>query len=117
MRRMLWLAAVTVATAPLVAQQPPASWAAATAAFDAYAQADSTVGGALVLVGENGTVAEHYHGFADRGAGTRANAHTIWHWGSITKTLTAVGVMQLVERGKLRLDQPIGSKPVCRGDC
>lgn len=107
MRHTLCLAVVTGAIGPLAAQQPPPSWAAATAAFDAYARADSTVGGALVLVGEEGTVAEHYHGFADRAAGTRAGPHTIWHWGSITKTLTAVGVMQLAERDKLRLDQPI----------
>jgi CubicO group peptidase (beta-lactamase class C family) len=107
MRRVLCLAALIAAIHPLAAQQPPPSWAAATAAFDAYARADSTVGGALVLVGRDGPIAEHYHGFADRAAGIRAGSRTIWHWGSITKTLTAVGVMQLAERGKLRLDQPI----------
>jgi CubicO group peptidase (beta-lactamase class C family) len=107
MPRLPCLAAVVSLAGPLGAQQVPPTWAAATAAFDAYARADSTVGGALVLVGEDGTIAEHYHGFANRATGTRAGPHTIWHWGSITKTLTAVAVMQLIERGKLRLDQPI----------
>ncbi|HLS47951.1 MAG TPA: serine hydrolase domain-containing protein, partial [Gemmatimonadales bacterium] len=32
---------------------------------------------------------------------------TIYHWGSITKTLTAVAIMQLRDRGLLSLDDPI----------
>ena len=35
------------------------------------------------------------------------DAHTIFHLGSIAKTFTAVGVMQLVEQGLLNLDTPI----------
>ncbi len=32
---------------------------------------------------------------------------TIFHWGSITKSLTAIAIMQLRDRGKLSLDDPI----------
>jgi CubicO group peptidase (beta-lactamase class C family) len=35
------------------------------------------------------------------------NSATIFHWGSITKTLTAVAIMQLRDRGKLSLDDPV----------
>lgn len=107
MHRLLCLATATLVSAQLAAQEAPPEWAAATAAFDAYARDDSTVGGGLVLVRDGEIIAEHYHGFADRAAGTKAGLHTIWHWGSITKTLTAVAVMQQVERGRLRLDQPM----------
>ena len=107
MHRLLCLATATLVSAPLAAQQAPPAWAAATAAFDAYARVDSTVGGALVFMNENGIAAEHYLGFADRANGVRAGGRTIWHWGSITKTLTAVAIMQQVERGKIRLDQSI----------
>jgi Beta-lactamase class C and other penicillin binding proteins len=43
-----------------------------------------------------------------RGASGRAvTDSTIFHWASITKTLTAIGIMQLRDRGKLSLDDPI----------
>jgi CubicO group peptidase (beta-lactamase class C family) len=41
---------------------------------------------------------------ADLARAQRVDSNTIFHWGSITKTLTAIAVMQLVERGKLTLD-------------
>lgn len=106
MHRLVCLVAVTVAAGPIAAQQAPPSWAAATAAFDAYARADSTVGGALVLVRDGEMIAEHYHGFGDRAAGVKANRRTIWHWGSITKTLTAVAFMNYSD-GNDRLHAPV----------
>jgi CubicO group peptidase (beta-lactamase class C family) len=78
------------------------------ARFDRFVRDDQVVGGALVFV-NGGPGAEHYVGFANRADTTRAgrsSMHTFWHWGSITKTLTAVAVMRLVEAGKVRLDQP-----------
>jgi len=94
--------------APLVTAtaQDDARWRDAVAALAQYAAADSTVGAALVLVRDGEIVREAYHGFADRDRGTPAGRHTLWHWGSITKTLTAVAVMQLVELGRLSLDRP-----------
>jgi CubicO group peptidase (beta-lactamase class C family) len=107
MKRLVPIAAIVMFTQPAIAQQAPAAWATATAAFDAYTRADSTVGGALVFMNADGIAAEHYVGYADRAKGIRAGGRTIWHWGSITKTLTAVAVMQQVELGTIRLDQPI----------
>jgi CubicO group peptidase (beta-lactamase class C family) len=46
-------------------------------------------------------------GLADRAAG---RAHTLdhgWRWASVTKQVTALLVMQEVEAGRLRLDQPL----------
>lgn len=100
----LLLMALLVAS-PL-AGQVPATWSTAQSAFRHYVQADSTVGAAMVLVRDGRIVAEEFHGFADRAAGRRADRGTIWHWGSITKTLTAVAVMQMVVRDRLTLDQP-----------
>ncbi len=91
---------------PMAAQQDSPTWAAAVRALERYAAADSTVGAALVMVRDGEIVAEHYHGFADRERGVRADRNTIWHWGSITKTFTAVGVMQQAELGRIELDQP-----------
>ncbi|HEU4799393.1 MAG TPA: serine hydrolase domain-containing protein, partial [Gemmatimonadales bacterium] len=89
----------------LLAQE--AGWRAATEAFFAEAQADSVVGSALVLVRDGKVVAERYEGFADRERGQHEGAETIHHWASITKTLTAIGVMQLEEHGLISLDDPV----------
>ncbi len=105
--RSAFLVVVALTAGALDAQTVPDAWSAAVARFDAYARADSTVGGALVLVEDGRIVREHYVGLADRENGVRADRGTIWHWGSITKTITAVGAMQLVRRGRLDLDAPV----------
>ncbi len=79
--------------APLAAQTPT-GWPAATTAFDHYVQGDSIVGAALVYFADGRISAEHYMGWQDREGGVRADRNTIWHWGSITKTLTAAAFMQ-----------------------
>jgi CubicO group peptidase (beta-lactamase class C family)/D-alanyl-D-alanine dipeptidase len=46
-------------------------------------------------------------GVADQSRGLPADASTVYRVGSISKLLTAIGVMQLVERGQLDLDAPL----------
>ncbi|MGD8360370.1 MAG: serine hydrolase domain-containing protein [Gemmatimonadota bacterium] len=46
-------------------------------------------------------------GFADLDTGREVDEATIYHWGSITKTLTGISIMQLRDRGLLSLDDPI----------
>src|SRR2546426_2061737 len=76
-------------------------------AFDTYVDHDSIVGAAYVVV-ENGRVVEwHSTGMADRELKQPVDQNTIFHWGSITKTLTAVAVMQLRDRHQLSLDDSI----------
>jgi CubicO group peptidase (beta-lactamase class C family) len=95
MRRAPLLAlAVLLLPMPCNAQND-ATWQSATATLDDYVAKDRVVGSALVLIHDGEIVAEHYTGFADRSAARGVGRETIWHWGSITKTLTAVAVMQL----------------------
>ena len=47
-------------------------------------------------------------GFADREAGTPNTPDTRFRIGSINKMFTAVATLQLVESGRLALDDPIG---------
>jgi CubicO group peptidase (beta-lactamase class C family) len=76
-------------------------------AFDTYVLDDSIVGAAYVVV-DNGRVVEwHSTGLADRDLKQPVDQNTIFHWGSITKTLTAVAVMQLRDRHQLSLDDSI----------
>jgi CubicO group peptidase (beta-lactamase class C family) len=55
--------------------------------------------------GEN--LAHETFGFADLETARRVDEATIYHWGSITKTLTGIAIMQLRDRGLLSLDDPI----------
>ncbi len=105
--------ALTAAT-PVAAQgrrpapvPPPAGWAGFTRAFDAYLVQDSVVGGAAVLVQDGRVVARHARGMADRARAQAVDSLTLFHYGSITKTLTAVAVMQLRDRGRLSLDDRV----------
>src|SRR3954468_23304681 len=85
----------------------PAGWAAYTRAFDAFAQGDSVVGASTLFVKDGKIAAHHEYGWADRERKQREEERTIFHWASITKTLTAIAIMQLRDRGKLSLDDKI----------
>lgn len=83
------------------------AWTAFTNDFDAYARGDSVVGASVALVQDGQIVQHHEFGFGDRDLHQRTDEKTIYHWGSITKTLTAVTIMQLRDRGLLSLDDPV----------
>jgi len=96
-----------VAATALSAQQDRPDWEAAVKAFDDLMTADQVVGGTLVLSRSGVIVARFDAGMADRERQQPAGAGTLYHWGSITKTLTAVAIMQLRDRRLLTLDDPI----------
>ncbi|MEP6691621.1 MAG: serine hydrolase domain-containing protein [Gemmatimonadaceae bacterium] len=103
--------ALMIAT-PLAAQhapQPvtPDAWYAFTRLFDAASDSDGVVGASVLLVRRGRIVAHHEHGLADRAHGERVTERTLFHYGSITKTLTAIAIMQLRDRGRLALDDKI----------
>ena len=83
------------------------AWSAVTRRFDAFAETAHVVGGSAVLLRDGRIVARHHYGFADRASGRRVGDSTIYHWASVTKTLTAIAVLQLRDRGLLQLDDPI----------
>ena len=70
--------------------------------------ASSHVPGVSVAVVENGEYEwGSGFGFADLENNAPASEHTLYRLGSISKSLTAVGAMQLWERGQLDLDAPV----------
>ncbi len=102
-----------VMTPPAVAQPVAAvsaadtSWNTLRDAFRRYTVSDSVVGASLVVVRNGSVVARDNVGLGDRARLEPVTDATIYHWGSITKTLTAIAIMQLRDRGKLRLDDRI----------
>jgi CubicO group peptidase (beta-lactamase class C family) len=65
------------------------------------------VAGLAVGVVQDGSLAWfHPHGLADLSSGTRVDADTVFRIDSVTKTMTAIAVLQLWERGLVDLDAP-----------
>ena len=101
-------AAALVLVAPsLATAQAPPPWAQFTRAFQAYADSDQVVGASVVLMKSGRVIARYDHGYANRAKQVEVDSQTIFHWGSITKSLTAISIMQLRDRGKLSLDDRI----------
>jgi CubicO group peptidase (beta-lactamase class C family) len=75
--------------------------------FDAACQGDGIVGAGYVVVRGGRIASHHEYGFADREQGIPITPQTIFHYGSITKTLTAISIMELRNQGRLSLDDRI----------
>ena len=101
------LAVAIAARLPAQRAIPVAQWAAFTQTFDAYADSDRIVGASVAVVRDGHVVAHHEHGLADRARGVPVTERTIFHYASITKTLTAIAIMQLRDRRLLSLDDPV----------
>ena len=66
------------------------------------------INGAIGLVARNGQILYHKGlGFDNKAAGKPMTKDAIFRIASQTKAITSVGVMQLVEQGKILLDDPI----------
>jgi CubicO group peptidase (beta-lactamase class C family) len=66
------------------------------------------INGAIGLVARNGQIVYHKGlGFDNKAAGKPMTKDVIFRIASQTKAITSVGVMQLVEQGKILLDDPI----------
>jgi CubicO group peptidase (beta-lactamase class C family) len=75
--------------------------------FDAHVD-DGRLAGYLLSIARHGEVAHlHTYGLADRAAGRRVDAHTVFRLHSMTKVVTAVAVLMLYEEGLLQLTDPI----------
>jgi CubicO group peptidase (beta-lactamase class C family) len=102
---LLQIVLLTAAIAPRGEAQR--AWPGLTRRFDQFARTAGAVGGSAVLVRNGEIVARHHYGFADRAKRRRVTERTIYHWASITKTLTAIAVLQLRDRGLLSLDDRV----------
>ena len=75
----------------------------------ASALRDGPVAGmSVAVVRGRDTVVMKGYGFSDVENDVSATTHTVYRIGSITKQFTAAAVMQLIEQGKLSLDDTVG---------
>ena len=83
------------------------AWDEVASLFEKGLQHRRVVGGSLMFIHDGAVLGETYYGLADEETGRSVDANTIFHWGSVTKTLTGIAVMQLRDRGLISLDDPI----------
>jgi CubicO group peptidase (beta-lactamase class C family) len=65
------------------------------------------VGSSFMLLQDGQVIAQEFFGLANQEQQLPVDEDTIYHWASITKTFTGIAVMQLRDRGLLKLDDPI----------
>ena len=75
--------------------------------FDAGVKEAQIIGGSVVVVNRDGIVFEDHQGYANADTKQPITRETIYNWGSITKVLTAIAVMQLQERGLLDINDSV----------
>jgi CubicO group peptidase (beta-lactamase class C family) len=92
----------------LLAQQAaPGGWTDFAKMFDAAMERGRVAGAGILVLRDGNQVSHHEYGVADRAKNKQVTERTIFHYGSITKTLTAVAIMQLRDRGRLSLDDHV----------
>jgi len=69
--------------------------------------ANRTPGLALALTGRDGVVVVHNWGVADLKTGAPVTDDTLFQIGSVTKSFTALALLNAAEAGKLDLDKPV----------
>ena len=99
------LVALLLLTAPLIAQDTP--FAPLATRFDQFV-ADGDTAGAVIVVGtKDGVKFQHVAGVKDVTTGEKMTADTLFRIASMTKPITAVGIMILQDQGKLSVDDPV----------
>lgn len=104
------LAVCLCGAAPLNAQAPAAferSWRAFAERFHQQMEVQGVVGGSIWFVRDGAVIGKEVHGLADRDTKRPVDDNTIYDWASNTKTLTGIAIMQLRDRGRLQLDDPV----------
>jgi CubicO group peptidase (beta-lactamase class C family) len=100
-----------IAFALLLLASPPGPDAAAwsrVAAIHRQGVEEAGIVGSSLLVVRDGKVAHHQEvGFQDAGRRQPVTPETIFHWASITKTLTGIAILQLRDQGLLSLDDAV----------
>ena len=101
------LAVVSNSSALPASDFTPASLATIQTGLDQRVTADAFSGAVLIAQGGE-VVFEHAFGAADREGNVTNDVKTRFRFGSMGKMFTATAIMQLVQAGKLHLQDPIG---------
>jgi CubicO group peptidase (beta-lactamase class C family) len=74
--------------------------------FNAVLAQHGVDGGGIAILRMQESATQLFFGEARQTTHQPIDAETSWNWASITKTMTAIAILQLRDRGKLSLDDP-----------
>ena len=107
------LASASLSAAPLTAIAAPLNKPAHSEEIDRALQARVSAreipGVVAMAANQQSVVYEGAFGFRDMATASRMSTDTVFRIASMVKLLTSVAALQLVERGKLKLDEPAGN--------
>jgi putative heme-binding domain-containing protein len=107
---------LSISAGPLFAQASPEGkpapttpmrWESVTNLIQEYVNRRDIAGGVILIMHRGKPVCLKAAGMADMEAKTPMSQNTIFRIASMTKPITSVAVMMLVEDGKLRLEDPV----------
>ena len=75
--------------------------------FNEYVDNGSLPNISILIKKDNKEILRHTHGYADIEKGISVNRKTVYRIYSMTKPVTGVAIMQLIENGKLRLNDKV----------
>jgi CubicO group peptidase (beta-lactamase class C family) len=75
--------------------------------YDQAMRKNGIVGSSFMLLQDGQVIAQEFFGLANQEKQQPVDENTIYHWASITKTFTAIAIMQLRDRGRMKLEDPI----------
>jgi CubicO group peptidase (beta-lactamase class C family) len=105
------LFAVSLTSSDMANSQSPKNFAQARREFKTFYEQSmrkhGIVGSGFMLIHDGQVIAQEFFGLAEQEKQQPVDEDTIYHWASITKTFTGVAIMQLRDRGLLKLDDPI----------
>ena len=75
--------------------------------FQKECRDSGVVGASFLLIDRGRIAAERHFGTMEKGKTEPVSDDTIYHWASNTKPFTGIAIMQLRDRGLLKLDDPV----------
>ena len=102
---------VLLMSSTVIQSQTPRNFAQVRREFKTFYEQgnrkNGIVGSSFMLLQDGQVIAQEFFGLANQEKQQPVDENTIYHWASITKTFTAIAIMQLRDRGLLKLDDPI----------
>ncbi|MDX2043054.1 MAG: serine hydrolase domain-containing protein [Acidobacteriota bacterium] len=110
-RMAVSLLAVLLMFSTVAQSQTPRNFAQVRREFKTFYEQgnrkNGIVGSSFMLIQDGQVIAQEFFGLANQEKQQSVDENTIYHWASITKTFTGIAIMQLRDRGLLKLDDPI----------
>jgi CubicO group peptidase (beta-lactamase class C family) len=100
-------ALLAIACVLLAQSQVASKFAPLKSFYESGLRRNGIVGSSPVLIDGDQTVFQDFYGLQCLKPAQPVDGNTTYHWASITKTFTAIAIMQLRDRGLLSLDDPI----------